>query len=260
MATEFMATAQEEIPYIVFELNQCKYAVSSRQVMSIQTYSTCTPMVETPEHIMGIVIFQGESVPILNLRALFGLGSYEDELAEFMHARIKNHEDWMAALEESVKTNTEFKLTTDPHACAFGKWYDTFESDNNSLRLHLQRVDAPHRAIHHSGEKVKALMDQGRQEEAMALVEDVKHTHFKETTQLLAEAATAFIEGARRVNIILEINGCALGILVDKIESVEYLENVQKLPDTLTDCAYVSMIAQTTRSEMVYLLETAALI
>jgi purine-binding chemotaxis protein CheW len=65
-----------------------------------------------------------------------------------MQLREQDHRKWLLELEASVQEHRSFLMTTDPHKCAFGKWYDNYHADNAWLAALLKKVDGPHRQIH----------------------------------------------------------------------------------------------------------------
>jgi hypothetical protein len=62
--------------------------------------------------------------------------------------RQQDHMKWLTESEASVAENRPFALTTDPHACAFGRWYDNFHTDDPWLAAAVRKLDAPRRRIH----------------------------------------------------------------------------------------------------------------
>jgi chemoreceptor zinc-binding protein len=40
--------------------------------------------------------------------------------------RKNDHIHWVNEFERSIKNDEQINLNTDPHECAFGKWYDNF--------------------------------------------------------------------------------------------------------------------------------------
>jgi hypothetical protein len=65
-----------------------------------------------------------------------------------MQLREQDHRKWLLELEASVQEHRSFLMTTDPHKCAFGKWYDNYHADNAWVAALLKKVDGPHRQIH----------------------------------------------------------------------------------------------------------------
>lgn len=221
----------EAVPYIIFLLHTNKFAVSSEYVLHMEQLGDVTPVKDLGPYCLGIVLFNDESVPVYDLRAMFGYGDYGKELQELMNERIEDHRKWVAALERSVEQNQEFLLTTDPDACAFGKWYNSFHSDNDYLNVFLRAVNEPHRKIHETGETVKRLMAEGKQQEAREAVARMKDTYYKKTLELLSQVSRVYSEGMRNMLIYLRVDGATKGYVVDDIVDIHTLERQFGLPE-----------------------------
>ena len=50
------------------------------------------------------------------------------KLIQLFTEKEKDHHDWLNALEESIVDGVPFTKAKDPHQCAFGKWYDKFQT------------------------------------------------------------------------------------------------------------------------------------
>jgi purine-binding chemotaxis protein CheW len=59
--------------FILFELAGTAYAVSSQVVQQIEMVESITPVPNAPDFVDGVVFVRGQVVPVLNLRARFGL-------------------------------------------------------------------------------------------------------------------------------------------------------------------------------------------
>ena len=70
------------------------------------------------------------------------------ELGNMLTEREKDHIEWVQALEDSLLNDTPFVKAKDPHKCAFGQWYDTFKSRDETLMEALSEFDKPHTQIH----------------------------------------------------------------------------------------------------------------
>jgi hypothetical protein len=80
-----------------------------------------------PDFVRGAINLRGRVMPLVDLRKRLGMVSATEETSELirlMMQREQDHKNWLAELEACVRESREFKLTTDPHTCAFGKWYD----------------------------------------------------------------------------------------------------------------------------------------
>lgn len=235
---------EEEFPAAVFSVADVMYGLSSRHMLSIEILGTVTPIVGSPPHMIGVTDFRGDMISLIDLRALFGIRSMAEQLREFMLARIADHERWMAALEKAADEGGAFTLATDPHACAFGKWYDSFHTDSNSLNMLLKKIDSPHQKLHTSAVAVKKAIADGRLEEARELVRAAKATHFSETISLLRRVDEAYESDSTAMLIVLEVDGHVFGLVADKIVSVEFITEPVPLPDGGQRSEYVEKLGR----------------
>lgn len=84
-----------------------------------------------------MIDFRGKTIELLDTRTLLNVKSISEEIREFcdmIDARRQDHINWLNKLESCVHDDVEFTLTTDPHKCAFGKWYDHYESKISEKR------------------------------------------------------------------------------------------------------------------------------
>lgn len=240
------AAAGETLPHIIFKLKDHKYAISSEFVIHMEALGPVTPMVDMDPHCRGMILFNGVSVPIYNLRSMFGIEDLGQELKIMMQQRIRDHEAWVQELESSVLDERDFTLTTDPRACAFGKWYDAFESDNSYLNIFLKNIEEPHRKIHETGDTVKRLMSLGKQEEARAAIQEMKEKYFSKTIELLGQVSDAYLEGSKEMLIYYQVDGVLKGIVVDSISDIHVLDDLYGLPEIMRtgESQYIERVAK----------------
>lgn len=219
------------LPDVIFIVQNEKYSVSSRYVLHICVMPPITVMTGLEPYCRGITIFNEKSVPVYDLRKIFGMCSFEEEWDQMIHQRMADHQRWVSELEKSVENDTEFTLTTDPHQCAFGKWYDGFTTDNSYLNIYLKQINAPHTAIHKTGELVKQLMREGKKEEARAAVADMKKNYFKKTMEILENMSSVYKEGKREMLIIMQVEGTYISLVADSISSIKKLTELFPLPE-----------------------------
>ena len=65
--------ATEQSQYLTFYLAGEEYAISILRVKEILEYDTLTPVPQTPPAIRGVINLRGSVVPVVDLRAKFGL-------------------------------------------------------------------------------------------------------------------------------------------------------------------------------------------
>jgi purine-binding chemotaxis protein CheW len=59
--------------YLTFALGQEEYGVEILKVQEIKGYSAITPIPNTPSYIKGVMNLRGTIIPVMDLRAKFGL-------------------------------------------------------------------------------------------------------------------------------------------------------------------------------------------
>ncbi|MGX8797579.1 chemotaxis protein CheW [Fusibacter sp. JL298sf-3] len=69
-----------EKQYIVFKLNDEKYATSINHIASITDYSSITPLPNGPAYVDGLLNLRGDIIPIVNMKKRFRLN--EDDVTD----------------------------------------------------------------------------------------------------------------------------------------------------------------------------------
>lgn len=230
-ADTMVTTQQNNIhyPWLLFQLGNNYFAINSHRVTGIMICpENMTRLPDSPDFVRGLIMQRGNIVRLLDLRMLFGLDTIDVEREEFhqmLECRKEDHLRWVEELERCIETGDAFTLATDPHKCAFGKWYDQFESENNSVSHHLRKIEEPHRRLHESALAVtKCQQDcsQCKREKCLKTVmEELKNELVPRIVSLLDEAQDVFRSSYREMSIIIEDQGRRLGLIVDQVLSVE---------------------------------------
>lgn len=218
--------SKKSIPWVIARLERELYGVPSDVVREMVRVSLVTSVPKMPEYVRGVINLRGNIIPLIDLRVLLGMRSAHhetDELIENLLKREKDHHDWLDNLTRSVKEHVPFTGALDPHQCAFGRWYDTFKTDNLLLNAMLRRFDRPHKAIHAIGAKVKVLEEQKNFDGAMSLIDRTRNVELAELTELFAATRDLLRNDSREIAIVLKNDERVVAITVDAIESVEKL-------------------------------------
>lgn len=215
---------------IIVTLGDSHYALASESIASIVSVPECTKLPRVPGWIRGLIMIRGQGYSLGDLRVRLGMPSLPVEIEEFVTMigqREQDHVRWLDTLEACTREGNEFTLTTDPHKCAFGKWYDAYKTNNHLVELYLRRFDAPHKAIHAVGVEVDALIRSGDVATAQCTIVTTKNTTLAEM-RLLFSGFRALIRetGAREVAILLNGTSTPLAVVVDSIDAVERFERL----------------------------------
>ena len=235
---------------LICEVMGQRYALNVDSVVELVSLQgiTVTSIPNTPQHVHGIANLPRGPLPVLDIRAMLGLTSLRDETQEvlqMLHDREHEHVLWLEELYASVRESRDFTLTTNPHLCKFGKWYDALRADNVALsrftndRLSLlevvARFDKPHQRIHGIAEQVMALEKAGSVEEAKALIETVRETDLASMLELFATARRLLGELRQGIVVVIENNSRRLGLLFDNASDVKQYTDEDHHPLDMAD-------------------------
>jgi chemotaxis signal transduction protein len=225
------------------------YAFPSEAVDEMASLARVHPVPEVPPHIRGVIDLRGQVVTVVDLRVRLGLPSAADDLRALLatfEAREQDHRKWIDALDVAIRERRDFTLATDPHRCAFGRWYDSLKTNNVMLATQLKKIDQPHQRVHRRGAEALALSAAGQHDQAQALARDIRERDLAGTLALFAETRKALTEAHREVVVVARGTTGRFAVAVDGIEAVERLDghasgDVDAL-DTLGGSALITAI------------------
>jgi hypothetical protein len=137
--------------WVIVRAGEGLYAIPALSVQTMVMMPNVVAVPNMPHHVRGVINLRGQVLPLTDLRIRCGmepLSKHIEQLCTLLEQREQDHKNWLAELEKSVTERRAFSLTTDPHKCAFGKWYDNFHSNDLILAMLLKNFDDPHKAIH----------------------------------------------------------------------------------------------------------------
>lgn len=216
-------------PWLLFQLENNYFAINSQRVTGIMICpEEMTRLPDSPDFVRGLIMMRGSIVRLLDLRMLFGIETIDlerERFHEMLEQRKHDHLNWVLELERCIEEEEPFQLATDPHKCAFGRWYDSYEAENNSVAHHLRKIEEPHRRLHEAALSVNSCdknHDACNRERCLKTVmKELKEELVPRIVSLLDEAQDVFRESYREMAIIIEEGGRRLGLIVDQVLSVE---------------------------------------
>ncbi len=241
-----MNSSKNNSPWILLDLKKIIYAISCEVVLSLSQMPTITPLPKSPEEMRGVVDFRGKSIQLIDSRKMLRINSVSDEIEDFiklMDLRHQDHLNWVNVLESSVKNGEPFTLTTDPHKCDFGKWYDSYPIENESMMFTsaFAKFDKPHKAIHDLGVKTQELINSGKKEDAIKLIASAKKSELKEMAELFEEIKLAYKDSRKEIMIVIGDENKCVGLSVDNIVSIEHLTEIDEdlIKQSITNTKYI---------------------
>ena len=261
-----MTKIESQIPWVIFRLLEQKFAVSAKQVKEMVKMPTVIPVPKAPDYFRGVINLRSKVIPVIDLRVKMGMPSFQKEiqgLIDLLTQREQDHKNWIAELESSVKEKREFKLATDPHKCAFGKWYDTFTTENRILGTCLKKFDVPHKKIHSIAVDVKNKENKNDFKAAFKIIEKTKQDELAQMILLFEEARTLISDDQKEIALVLENSDHYVALAVDAIETIEKLSlaDIEDMPQLITTQAddIISAIGKRENEKgLVQLLEVAS--
>lgn len=263
-----MKKTKENMPWVLVNLSEVVYAISCESVVSLNQLEAITLLPDSPTDVRGMMKFRDHIIQLIDIKEILNIKPIEQEIKDFeqlMDARLNDHLNWLKTLEESVYNNSEFTLTTDPHKCAFGKWYDSYNAKKHTNIMFLTifaRFDQPHKVIHGIASRVKEFIDRNNTAAALELIEKTKDTELKQMIHLFDDLKKAFRESKREIAVVLGNEKHNLSIAVDGITAIESLTEIDEnlVKETITDTEYLYGLAKRKDGSAVFLLNDEVLL
>lgn len=257
---------QEDCPQVLVDVAGLVYAIPCSCVLSLEQLSKVTPMPTSPAEVRGVVDFRGKIIELLDTRILFNSKSIDEEIKEFsetMDTMKGAHLSWLNTLEDCILNGKEFTLTTDPHQCAFGKWYDNYKTNDSVLSFELAKFDKPHKAIHQIGITAVEMQRRGDKEGAMNVINSTRDTELQQMVGLFESIKEAYAKSRREILVVLgESEQDAISVSVDEIVAIEPIFDVDEdlINDTVANIDYITGVAKRKNNSVVYILNNEYLL
>ncbi len=219
--------------FVLATIGHQPFAFPIHAVREMVQMPKVTAIPQSNATVRGVINLRGSVIPVIDMRVRLGMVSCIQESAQYiamMNAREEDHRYWLQDLELSVKDRRSFTLATDPHLCAFGKWYysyDSTASTNRCMALDqiLVQFENPHNRIHAIADEVLELEKAGDFGSALEIIEETRTTDLARMISLFEEARSAIKERSRELAMVIELEGKKLALVVDAVETVERLNN-----------------------------------
>lgn len=203
------------------------FAVPIKNVLSItQETKELHCLAFKSESAIGITRYLETPVSVIDLAKISGFASVIEEktkLIKMLQQREEDHNFWMDELEKAIVDNQAFSYPRDAHQCQFGKWCQSFKTEDEELYQTLSDLSEPHNRLHGLADKLLTLSQSGNMAEALVKLQNERNTTLKKLNQLLRRAATQLKNSVRPVYLFLTLNGetPCVALLADEIASVE---------------------------------------
>ncbi|MCY0966261.1 CZB domain-containing protein [Parathalassolituus penaei] len=151
--------------------------------------------------------YEGHSCLVFNLAELLGDSPelrQSRQLLELLDQRQQDHENWMNNLEEALKNDGHFTLARNHRDCAFGRWYQDFQTSDAEFKAIMERFDQPHQRIHQLANELLDLHSKGETSEALAILQHHRKTTLRRLIDLFGDARQHLKGVARPTVVVLQ--------------------------------------------------------
>jgi len=243
--------------YVVVNINSNLYGMATDSTVELMSSSMTmvTRVPHSPTFIEGVINHRGTIIPVIDGRALLGFevrGQEAKQLKVLFASFQDDHENWLNALEISVKENKPFNLATDPSQCSFTTWFNAVidgsvkecseELAEPMVNAIVKRFDSPHQRIHAIAEQVLALRDEEDIQQAMDIIEQAREKDLASMGELFELAYTSISRQYESMLVITEYEGRKAAIAVDGVSFVLDCndDEIEPLPDTADNTEFLS--------------------
>ncbi|MCA9755822.1 MAG: chemotaxis protein CheW [Candidatus Eisenbacteria bacterium] len=218
-------------------------------------------VVEIPTHrahLRGGVNVRSSVLPLFDVRSMVGdpgLLAERQELVAALSHREQEHIDWLEALESAVRDGKPFRKATDPTQCAFGKWFYSFHTADESLRRLLQKLEEPHKEIHGLASIALSLAREGKSDEGLARIESARANVLAKLLALLGEFKSVLVNDLRELGLLLRCpDGSRYAIAVDSVENIRDL-NTDRFQESRDNVHAIPVVSRVWANEQETILE-----
>jgi hypothetical protein len=218
-----------DIDYFVFTAKDYLLALPYHDIIQIVDSPTCTAVPNMPSYLRGVINVMGESIPLVDTRIKLSIPSRHEEVNEFVNTfmtRKQDHLNWIAKLKNAVDNNEEITVQKDPHKCAFGKWYDTYNANTLALASYMRRFDKSHKAIHNLAVQAEELIRVGNKEQAKLLIHSAENKELITLIKLFDGFEEQMRQSYQEYAVIVVLNGQKYSLSVDSIKYFEKMDEI----------------------------------
>ena len=229
--------------FIVLEIEHEHFIISLEHVNEIVRIQEITEAPHQPEWVRGIMNLRDSVIMLVDTRKRLGLKSLIDTIRQAIAAGREAHLNWVAKLEEAVTKEYHFGLSLDPNLCAYGKWLNALLADTSTkehVKVVLSETVEPHAEVHHLGKDALHLLEIGKKDEAIALVDQIKNVYVAKMLMLFDEIHEHFKKDlSKEIAVIVEFEGVHFAMLADEIKKMKTFSKDQRQKGSLADGPFI---------------------
>ena len=221
----------QDMDYLIFALSNQFYALPYHNLVQIVDSPATTKMPNMDGHVRGAINFSGEMIVLYDLRKSLGIPALSEEVSHTVHSlteRKQDHIKWINTLKDEVYHDRDISVQTDPHKCAFGRWYDEYQPESPALADYMSRFDAPHKHIHRLAIKAQELIKTGQKQQARDMIHDAEQGELNALIALFNNAEQNIRTFTYEYAIVMENSRSKFAISVDAVKSFEQFGDIRR--------------------------------
>ena len=216
----------ETLTVFTFWIGDELFAIDIANILSIT--QDLDNLLKTPvksKGLTGIINYLGNPVAVYNFAEMLSIPSTRElksDLVDLLNAREKDHDEWIDALEKSLKDNVPFDKARDPNMCEFGNWCDNFETRDEALTDIIKHFDKPHKQIHALADELLSLKDDGKLDIALEKIHAARITTLNYLKKYFTHARDQVLDSLHTVVINITNDGSkpVVALQIDEIHEV----------------------------------------
>lgn len=224
---------------ITFDVSDTQYATPVAAVRYIEQDKRKTTRIEVNDRLGAeVTTYQGKPVPIYDFADLMGCeAEYKSnlELLKTLEDREKDHINWVDTLEQALRNDLEFTLARDPSQCAFGKWYSSYQAQDELLADILEDFDEPHKRIHSLATHLLDLATDGQREKAISILDDERNRTLGKLVSLFSAAKDRLENITRPILLYIDTDKKMIAVRLNAISDIRTFERSAFTPQTEVD-------------------------
>lgn len=256
-------TGEDVTRYVVVNINHNLYGMSTESTVELMSSAIAqvTRVPHSPNFISGVINHRGTIIPVVDMRSLLGFEPRSAEakmLSELFEGLKEDHVAWLNTLQNAITLNVPFTGAINPTQCNFGKWYKTvldgaspiseMAEEDPVLKSLINQFDEPHRAIHALAEKIIELKENGKGDEALAMIAATRETDLALMCKLFDQVHESVSNRLDSMMVITEVGSRKAAIAVDGVSFVVDCtdSSIEPLPDTADNVEFLSGLVHQT--------------
>ena len=223
-------------PWLLFNLEQHKFALPIRFSQQVINYSNVKPLASAYNYLKGAITFNGQSVPLIDLRCLLNLPSSARKVDELI-IMLRTHRDmylnWGGQLMRLIENGIQVDSPPDLRKIDYAKWCNSVAPNNDVLEI-LRQISFPARSLSHTIGNLNYLLQIGDTRRAREFAGWMKERQVQLILNTI-DKAIALLAGEEEYSaLIVKYGDLVFALNVDSIDSMEEKTENQAKEESLT--------------------------